>query len=39
MNEGVFKINLSQIVVWLNEAIEKKDWELVKKIAVLLEGK
>jgi|UppTromicrDC3110_1034465.scaffolds.fasta_scaffold04055_1 hypothetical protein len=37
MNERVFTVKLSQIVVWLNEAIEKKDWELVKKIVALLE--
>ncbi len=37
MNERVFTVKLSQIVVWLNEAIEKKDWGLVKKIVALLE--
>ena len=37
MNERVFTVKLSQIVVWLNEAIEKIDWELVKKIVALLE--
>ena len=37
MNERVFTVKLSQIVVWLNEAIEKKDWELVKKSVALLE--
>jgi hypothetical protein len=37
MNEIKCIIKLSQIVTWLNEAIEKNDWELVKKIVVLLE--
>ena len=37
MNEIKFTVKLSQIVAWLNEAIEKNDWELVKRIVVLLE--